>query len=83
MQGDWVVACLKGAWPRLVGEKLATVCRPAAFKQSVLTIEITDEAWEKAIISVKRDLRDKLQSATAGTVKTLWMDCRGTGHMVT
>jgi hypothetical protein len=69
--GEWVIACLQGAWPKLLGERLAAVCRPARFEGSDLQIEILDHAWESAVKSVKAALLDKLRTATAGEVKTI------------
>jgi hypothetical protein len=69
--GEWVIACLQGAWPKLLGERLAAVCRPARLDGSDLQIEILDQAWESAVKSVKAALLDKLRAATADVVKTL------------
>ena len=68
---EWVITCLEGAWPRLVGDRLAAVCRPAAFKNSELAIDVLDKGWEEAVRSVKPDLSDKLRTATAGAVKAI------------
>jgi hypothetical protein len=69
--GEWVIACLRGAWIRLLGERLAAVCSPARLEDSDLRIEILDEGWESAVKSVKRELLDKLRAATANEVKTI------------
>jgi hypothetical protein len=69
--GEWVIACLEGAWSKLVGDRLAAVCRPAAFKNSELVIDLLDKSWEEAVRSVKPELSDKLRTATAGAVKTI------------
>jgi hypothetical protein len=68
---EWVIGCLEGAWPKLVGDKLASVCRPVALENAELKIEILDKGWEGAVRSVKPELQDKLRSATSGAVKTL------------
>lgn len=70
-QGEWVVNCLEGAWPKLLGDRLAAVCRPTAFIGSELVVEILDDNWEEAIRSVKPELQNKLWTATAGEVKTI------------
>ena len=54
-----------------MGEKLAAVCRPAAFKDSELVVEVLDKGWAEAIRSVKSALSDKLRDATGGAVKTI------------
>jgi len=69
--GEWVIACLQGAWPRLLGERLAAVCRPGGLKDSDLRIEIFDQSWEAAVKSVRAELLDKLRAATAGEVKSI------------
>jgi len=67
--GEWVVGCLEGAWPKLLGEKLAGSCRPRTFKHSVLYIEIVDSAWQEALEDVKKDLEERLRRATGGEVQ--------------
>jgi hypothetical protein len=68
---DWMVACMQGAWPALVGEKLAQVCRPCAFSKSTLTIEIMDPDWEGALRSTKTELLEKLRLVTEDEVRHL------------
>jgi hypothetical protein len=69
--GDWVIACLSGAWPRLLGDRLAAACRPARFDGSKLVVEVLDADWTEAIKSVQPELLEKLKAATAGEVKTI------------
>jgi hypothetical protein len=69
--GEWVVTCLQGAWPKLIGERLATVCVPASFDGSTLVIEVKDPQWEEAVRSVRPALLDKLRTATAGEVNKI------------
>jgi hypothetical protein len=69
--GEWVLACLEGAWPNLIGERLAAVCRPARFERFELVVEILDRDWEEAVRSVKPALLEKLEAATAGEIKAL------------
>ena len=57
---DWMVACLQGAWPALVGERLASVCRPAAFNKATLVIEVLDADWDGALRSTRKELLEKL-----------------------
>jgi hypothetical protein len=68
---EWIVACLEGAWPKLVGDRLAEVCRPVAFRNSQLEIEIKDRDWELAVKSVQPELLKKLKIATSGEVTAL------------
>jgi hypothetical protein len=69
--GEWVIACLAGAWTRLIGARLAAACRPVRFKDSALTIEVPDINWVEAVKSVKTELTEKLRTATAGEVKSI------------
>ena len=69
--GEWVVACLEGAWPKLLGEKLAEVCRPIRFEEPELVVEIFDNNLKEALQNVKPELLKRLHAATAGAVKTL------------
>ena len=69
--GEWVVACLEGAWPKLLGDRLAAICRPALFEGSELAIEMLDSGWEPTIKGIKPALQEKLRHATAGEVKTI------------
>jgi len=68
---NWVLVCLEGAWTKLVGDRLAAVCRPVRLKDSELVVEILDQDWEEAIKGIESDLQQKLESATMGIVKTL------------
>jgi hypothetical protein len=68
---EWIVACLEGAWPKLVGDRLAEICRPVAFKNSQLEIEIRDRNWDVAVRSIQPELLKKLRIATSGEVTAL------------
>jgi hypothetical protein len=69
--GQWVIACLEGAWPKLLGDRLAAVCRPVRFENADLLIEVLDREWDQAVKSVKPALLEKLRAATANEVKTI------------
>jgi len=69
--GQWVVVCLEGSWVKILGERLAAVCRPSSFENSELKIEVLDPEWNKAIQSVKPEMLEKLRSATANEVKRI------------
>ena len=69
--GEFVLTCLQGAWTRLLGDKLASVCRPSSFEGSTLSIEILDPEWEEPVKSIRAELVDKLRFATAGEIKKL------------
>lgn len=71
--GEWVVACLEGAWPAIMGETLARKCRPSIFDRGVLTIEVTDEAWDAPLREMVDQLRCRLTQATAGEVRSVVM----------
>jgi hypothetical protein len=69
--GPWVVSCLEGAWDKILGGKLAAVCRPVRLENSDLRIEIRDREWEHAFKGIKPALLEKLRAATANEVKTI------------
>ncbi len=69
--GEWVVACLEGAWPKLLGDRLAASCRPVSFKGSELAIEIVDRDWEDAVANLQPELLKKLRIATDGKIMAL------------
>ena len=69
--GQWVVECLKGSWPRLVGEKLASVCLPTDLTDAVLKIEVADGAWLVTVRGMQAELENRLYDVTSGEVKTL------------
>jgi hypothetical protein len=76
--GEMVVACLEGAWTKLLGNRLAAACRPARFEGSTLIIEVIDLEWEEAIKDIRPDLLDKLRSATAGEISRIVVSRRST-----
>jgi len=69
--GDWVVACLEGSWPGILGETIAQVCSPIALRGSLLIVEIRDPAWEPALQSMKDEMSGRLRKASGGAVKKL------------
>lgn len=69
--GQWVVNCLQGAWPAIVGQGIARVCRPAAFAAFALMIAVEDAAWESALASMKGELLEKIRQATGGEVRDI------------
>jgi hypothetical protein len=66
-----VLACLEGAWPGLLGDRLAAVCRPALLDNSELVVEILDRDWEEAIKSIQRVLLKKLETVTSGDIDSI------------
>jgi predicted nucleic acid-binding Zn ribbon protein len=68
---DWVIACLEGAWPALVSEKIAQVCRPTSVRSARLTIEITDAAWDEELRRMEPELLQRIRQGTAGEIREL------------
>ncbi len=66
----WVLACLEGAWPHIVGGRTAAACRPVRFKDSEVEIEILDQAWEETFRNLKAQIEAKVRTATGGEVST-------------
>ncbi len=69
--GEWIVACLEGAWSKLLGERLGAKCRPIRFENSELVVQLLDSGWEEAIKGIRPELLAKLRTATAGEVKKI------------
>ena len=69
--GQWVVECLKGSWDRIVGKKLAAVCRPEALKDAVLRVQVVDPEWMHTVRGMRVEIQEKLRSETCGEVRTL------------
>jgi hypothetical protein len=67
--GEWVVACLEGSWPALLGERLAAVCRPRRLDGGCLLIEIIDPSWADALRGMRTELCDRIGSATRNEVR--------------
>jgi predicted nucleic acid-binding Zn ribbon protein len=69
--GKWIVECLNGCWAKIVGQKLAAVCRPVHLKDSVLKVEVIDDAWMDTVRSMRLELQHKLYDDTCGEVKEI------------
>jgi hypothetical protein len=69
--GEWVVACLEGAWRGIFGEPLDRKFRPVRFEAGRLTVEVTDSSWEAAVRGMRREIVDRLDRATSGVVTSL------------
>jgi predicted nucleic acid-binding Zn ribbon protein len=70
-RGEWVIACLEGAWRGLVGDRISQVCRPLSFNNSCLTIEVLDAAWEEPLRGMKPELLLRIRQATGDEVREL------------
>jgi predicted nucleic acid-binding Zn ribbon protein len=68
---EWVIACLEGAWPALVGDRLAGVCRPKRLEKGHLIIEISDRTWADALRGMQSELCDKIRAATRDEVRQI------------
>ena len=74
---QWVVSCLEGAWPGLLGQNLAGVSRPRALEKSRLVVEVTDPEWAEALDGLKDEILMKLRAATGGEVQSVVFSRRG------
>ena len=70
--GEWVIACLEGAWGGLVGDRICRVCRPLSFTNSSLTIEVLDAAWEEPLRGMKPELLLRIRQVTGDEVRELY-----------
>jgi hypothetical protein len=69
--GQWVLECLKGSWDRIVGRRLAMVCRPETLNGSVLRVRVMDPEWMHAVKGLRAEIQEKLRSETCGEVSKL------------
>jgi len=69
--GQWVVECLRGSWDRIVGRRLAAVCRPETLKGAVLRVQVMDPEWMDTVKSLRGEILEKLRSETCGEVSSL------------
>jgi len=67
--GDWVLACLEGAWPAILGGGLAQACRPLSLAESTLTVGIDAPEWQETLLSMKEDIEGRIRRATHGEVR--------------
>ena len=68
---EWMLACLQGAWPGLLGPKLAAVCRPTRFERGRLDIEVLDQSWADALRACEPELLQKIRTATGHQVQSV------------
>lgn len=71
LHGPWVTACLQGAWPGLVGEKMAKVCRPVALEGAELGVAVYEESWFPALMSMRQEILERVQSFAGHDVTRL------------
>ena len=74
---DWLIACLQGAWPGLLGEAIANACRPARLKGRELTVEVADTAWMPALTGMKAELLKRIRGAGSQEIQELTFVCKG------
>ena len=68
---EWVVACMRGAWQGIVGDRLARVCRPAAWNDHRLTIEADDPEWVRCLTEMKGDLMQKIRPFAGDEIREI------------
>ena len=68
---EWVVACLQGAWSGILGDRIASACRPALLHGSELIVEVTEKEWLGALSSMREELIQRIRQATGGEVRQL------------
>ncbi len=67
--GDWIVSCLAGAWTGVLGDRIARTCRPIAWRNSELVVEVLEKAWLPVLISMNQELLQRIRQATGGEVR--------------
>lgn len=56
------LAAIQAAWPRAVGERLASVAVPVSERERTLTIECADAVWAQELDLMQGALLEKLRS---------------------
>jgi predicted nucleic acid-binding Zn ribbon protein len=56
------LAAIQAAWPRAVGERLASVATPVSERDGTLTIECADAVWTQELDLMQGALLEKLRS---------------------
>ena len=74
--GPWIVACLEGAWPKLVGPKLSAACRPARWQDGRLIVEVLDPAWLPALESMSDKLLARVRETAGNEVTRIVFELR-------
>ena len=69
--GEWVVACLQGAWSGIVGDHIARVCRPVSWKDHRLVIQVEGADWKQNLRALEGELLAKVRSASGNEVREL------------
>lgn len=69
--GEWVVACLQGAWSGIVGDRIARACRPVSWNDYRLVIQVEDADWKQNLRALEGELLAKVRSASGNEVREL------------
>jgi predicted nucleic acid-binding Zn ribbon protein len=75
-RGEWIVACLEGAWAGLMGDRISQVCRPLRFENACLTIEILDAAWDETLRGMEPELLLRIRQSTGDEIRELHFTAR-------
>jgi hypothetical protein len=68
---EWIVACLDGAWHGMLGDRIASQCRPLALRNCELVVEVFEKAWFPVLSGMKQELLQRIRNATGGEVRQL------------
>jgi predicted nucleic acid-binding Zn ribbon protein len=64
------VAGVFGQWESLVGDHVAAHVRPVVIDGSTLVVEVDEPGWATQLRYLERELLDRVQPATGGTLLT-------------
>jgi predicted nucleic acid-binding Zn ribbon protein len=64
------LATVFGAWPRLVGPRIAEHAEPVAVRDGTLVVRAQDPAWASQLRWLERELVERLADALGGGVVT-------------
>ena len=69
--GDWIVACLCGAWNGILGARIARTCKPVAWHNFELVVEVLETDWLPVLTGMKQELLQRIRQTTGGEVRQL------------
>jgi predicted nucleic acid-binding Zn ribbon protein len=69
--GEWVLACLQGAWSGIVGDRIARVSRPVSWNDYRLVIQVDDADWKQNLSALEGELLARVRSASGNEVREL------------
>jgi hypothetical protein len=68
---EWLLSCLQGAWPKIVGARMAKACVPAELHRGRLVIRVVDPAWETALAGMEQEILSRVRASSTDEIRYL------------